>query len=63
MKSPYIPLPKCYSETIHFVVKSLLEKNPNLRASIDDILIIPLIAKRVIIRLFKQLVGERNSNG
>eukprot|EP01022_Parablepharisma_sp_SALTPOND_P016131 TRINITY_DN2330_c0_g1_i1.p1 TRINITY_DN2330_c0_g1~~TRINITY_DN2330_c0_g1_i1.p1 ORF type:complete len:504 (+),score=60.57 TRINITY_DN2330_c0_g1_i1:675-2186(+) len=45
LSQPYMPLPKNYSETLDSLIKMMLEKNPNLRASIDDLLVVPEVAK------------------
>jgi len=47
LSQPYMPLPKQYSETLGGLIKMMLEKNPNLRASVDDLLLIPDISKLV----------------
>lgn len=44
----YTPLPKGYSETISQLVKMMLDKNPNTRASIDDLLSVPKITRTAI---------------
>ncbi len=48
MKDPYSPLPEMYSPPVHALVGMMLEKNPDLRASIDDILCVPAVADTVL---------------
>ena len=58
MRSPYMPLPKGYSEVMGQLLGALLEKNPNLRASIDDILRIPEISRKVDIIQKEAIYGS-----
>jgi len=44
----YVPLPKGYSETVSQLVRMMLSKNPNTRASVDDLLSVPEIARTAI---------------
>lgn len=41
----YIPLPKGYSDTIGCLVRAMLDKNPNTRASVDDLLRFPEVMR------------------
>ncbi len=47
LSQPYMPLPKNYSDTLGGLVKMMLEKNPNVRASVDDLLMVPEVSKMV----------------
>ena len=47
MQEKYAPIPEHYSVLIHKLVHVLLEKDPNKRPSIEDILLIPEIIEEV----------------
>jgi hypothetical protein len=42
-----MPLPNSYTKILHTLVAMMLEKNQNLRASIDDILSVPEVSNIV----------------
>jgi hypothetical protein len=48
LKHPYPPLPKECSVTLQTLVRMALEKNPNRRASIDDLLCVPELMRIVL---------------
>ena len=43
LKQPYPAVPSTYSSTINSILQATLEKNPDTRASIDDVLCVPLV--------------------
>ncbi len=47
LKCAYVPLPGNYSKGMNALISRMLEKNPNNRASIEEILCIPVISEQV----------------
>lgn len=47
MRQPYGPVPAGYSPDIARLLQLTLEKNPELRASIDDVLALPAVSHLV----------------
>ena len=47
LKQPYVPIPATYRSPLSMIIKMTLEKNPDTRASIDDILCVPEILELV----------------
>lgn len=54
LKGDYPPIPKRYSANLRKLINSMLQRDPNLRPSIDEILSLPFIQKRNAKAIYQQ---------
>jgi len=53
LKQPFTKIQLNYSENINTILQMALDKNPETRASVDDILMLPFIFETVFLLFLK----------
>lgn len=56
----HLPIPKCYSNELKKVVDLLLEKNPNIRLSVNELLEIDFIEPKYKSYIMKKEIERKN---
>jgi NIMA (never in mitosis gene a)-related kinase len=63
IRGTYPPIPNIYSPELRALVASMIQKEPRLRPSVNDVLALPLIQQRIGQYLEPEVSGAKSSLG